>query len=337
MEKEKIVLNIYDVIISLIGNEEIVNKLSLDFKYFLLDNNNLNIKINLSININFINPPYEKIPQISASMYKTDCLCYDYNNLRYVDYNGKGLVIFNKEKKIAEICSLDKDLLYEISYLFLHSQVGELLDIKGYHRIHACSFSYNNKTFICTLPQGCGKSTLLMNLLKNNSIKLLSDDTPIINRKGNVYPFPIRIGICNDFDTSNIDKNFITVFNRRKFGQKNLVSFEYFKDRIEKENFPTTIILGKRVYSNTPMLIKTNKFYAFVELLKHCIIGYGLPQVIEYFLIGGFKDIIKKTYIVLSRVYACIMLLSKVKQVYYFYLSKNKDTNSYFFTDFFKR
>ena len=76
MEKEKIVLNIYDVIISLIGDKEIVNKLSLDFKYFLLDNNNLNIKINLSININFINPPYEKIPQISASMYKTDCLTW---------------------------------------------------------------------------------------------------------------------------------------------------------------------------------------------------------------------------------------------------------------------
>lgn len=337
MENEKILLNVYGIIVSLSGNNEIVNKLSLDFKYFLSNNKNSNIKINLSINIKFINPPYEKIPQVCASMYKTDCICYDYDNLRYADYTGKGLVIFDKVKKSAEIYSIDKDLLYEISYLLLHSQVGELLDMKGYHRIHACCFSYNNKTFICMLPQGGGKSTLLMNLLKNNNIKLLSDDTPIIDKKGNIYPFPIRVGICTDFDTSNIDEKFITVFNRRKFGQKRLLSYEYFKDKIEKENFPTTIILGKRTYLTTSTIVRTNKFCAFVELLKSCVIGYGLPQVMEYFLVGGFKDIIKKTYIVLSRLYACVRFLLTTKQVYYFYLSKEKDNNSSFFTDFFDK
>jgi hypothetical protein len=337
MGNEKFLLNIYGVVVSLSGSNEIINKLSSDFKYFLSDKDNSNIQTHLSININFINPTYEKIPQVCASMYKTDCICYDYNNLRYTDYNGKGLVIFDKKNKSAEIYSTDNDFLYEISYLLLHSQVGELLDTNGYHRVHSCSFSYNNKTFICMLPQGGGKSTLLMNLLKNNNIKLLSDDTPIINKNGDIYPFPIRIGICNDFDTSDIDEKFISIFNRRKFGQKKLVSYEYFKDRIEKEHFPTTIILGKRVYSNTAMIIQTNRFYAFIELLKNCVIGYGLPQVIEYFLVGGFKDIIKKTCIVFSRLYACIGLLLKTKQVYYFYLSKNKDNNSSYFTEFFNR
>jgi len=337
MENKKTLLNIYGVLVSLSGNGEIVDKLYSDFKYFSLDDNNSNIKINLSININFINPPYEKVPQITASMYKTDCICYDYNYLRYADYNGKGLVIFDKKNKSAEVYSIDTDLLYEISYLLLHSQVGELLDMKGYHRIHACSFSYNNKTFICMLPQGGGKSTLLMNLLKNNDIKLLSDDTPIIDRKGNIYPFPIRVGICNDFDISNIDENFITFFNRRKFGQKKLISYEYFKDRIEKENLPINIILGKRTYSNNATIINTNKLSSFNELFKSCVIGYGLPQVIEYFLVGGLQDIIKKTYIVLSRLYACIRLVLKIKQVYYFYLSKNKEANSPYFINFFNK
>lgn len=148
MENEKTLLNIYGIVVSLSGNNEIINKLSSDFKYFLSDKDNSNTQIHLSININFTNPTYEKIPQVCASMYKADCICYDYNDLRYTDYSGNGLVIFDKKNKSAEIYSTDNDFLYEISYLLLHSQVGELLDMNGYHRIHSCSFSYNNKTFI---------------------------------------------------------------------------------------------------------------------------------------------------------------------------------------------
>lgn len=336
MESKKSFLNIYGIFIQLYGYTNIVDKITSDFKYFL-SNEDKSLKTDLTININFVTPPYDKIPQISASMYKTDCICYDYNDIRYADYNNKCLVIFNKNKKIADIYSLDNDLLYEISYLLLHSQVGEMLDLKGFHRIHACSFSYNKNLFICILPQGGGKSTLLMNLLKNDNINLLSDDTPIIDRKGNIYPFPIRIGICNDFDITYIPNEFITTFNRRKFGQKKLVSYDFFKERIEKTNLPINIIIGQRIYSDTPKLTNTNKFSIFKELFKSCIVGYGLPQVIEYFLIGGFKDFSKKFFIAFSRFYACIILLLKHNKKYIFYLSKDIEKNTNYFLDFFNK
>lgn len=335
MENKESLLNIYKISVKLYGCTNIVNKLTSDFKYFESEKN-VSSKIDLSININLTNPPYTRVPQVSASMYKTDCICYDYNDIRYADYNNKCLVIFNKSKKIADIYSLDDDLLYEISYLLLHSQVGEMLDLKGFHRIHACSFSYNKEIFVCILPQGGGKSTLLINLLKNDNIKLLSDDTPIIDRKGNIYPFPIRIGVCNNCDISYIPNNFITIFNRRKFGQKKLISYDFFKDRIEKTNLSINIIAGKRLYSDTPKITSINKFYIFKELFKSCIIGYGLPQVIEYFLIGGLKDFFKKSFIVISRFYSCIRLLLKTKTTYNFYLSKNTEKNVNYFFDFFK-
>ena len=336
METQKYFLNIYGIFVQLYGYTNIINKISEEFKYFLSREESQS-KINLTININFIKPPYEQIPQIEASMYKTDCICYDYNDTRYADYKNKCLVIFNKVKKIADIYSLDENLLYEISYLLLHSQAGELLDLKGFHRIHACSFSYNKNIFICILPQGGGKSTLLMNLLKNDNIKLLSDDTPIIDRKGNIYPFPIRLGVCNDFDTSYIPDNFITVFDRRKFGQKKLISYDFFKDRIETVNFPINIIAGKRIYSDTPKIKNTNTFYIFEELFKSCIVGYGLPQIIEFFLTGGFKDFFKKCFIVFSRFYACIRLLFKTNKTYIFYLSKNIEKNTDCFLDYFNK
>lgn len=112
-------------------------------------------------------------------------------------------------------------MLYEIVYLFIHSRVGELLDKKGIHRIHACSFSFENNIYVVMLPQGGGKSTLLMGLLKDERIKLISDDTPLCDRKGDILPFPIRIGVNNDIDTGYIPDEYILTFNRRKFGQKN--------------------------------------------------------------------------------------------------------------------
>ncbi|MCR4662464.1 MAG: hypothetical protein K5622_01090, partial [Endomicrobiaceae bacterium] len=334
MENKKSLLNIYGISVILFGYSNTADKITSDFKYFLSKEETVS-KNQIYININLQNPPYEKIPKVQASMYKTDCICYDYNNIRYADYNNKCLVIFDKDKRIADIFSLDEDMLYEISYLLLHSQAGELLDLNGFHRIHSCSFSYNKETFICILPQGGGKSTLLMNLLKNDDIKLLSDDTPITDRKGKIYPFPIRVGVCNDYDTSYIPSNFITTFNRRKFGQKRLIAFDYFKDKIENTDLPVNIIIGQRIYSDTPKIQTAGKFYIFKELFKSCVVGYGLPQVIEYFLIGGFKDFFKKIFIVLSRFYACIRLLLKTKQTFIFYLSKNTDANSNYFFDFF--
>ena len=334
MENKKTLLNVYEISVILSGYEKVIDRISSDFKFFFSEKESISKKT-VSININLQNPPYERIPKIQASMYKTDCICYDYNNIRYADYNNKCLVIFDKEKRIADIFSSDEDMLYEISYLLLHSQVGELLDLKGLHRIHSASFSYNNEIYICILPQGGGKSTLLMNLLKSDKIKLLSDDTPITDRSGNIHPFPIRIGVCNDNDISYISNEFITTFNRRKFGQKKLISFDYFKDKIETRKLPINIIIGQRIYSETSKMKTTNKFYIFKELFKSCVVGYGLPQVIEYFLIGGFKDFFKKFFIVCSRFYSCIRLLFKTKKTYIFYLSKNIDGNSKYFLDFF--
>jgi len=335
MENTKKFLNIHDIIVCLSGDKSIIERLFSDFAYFACDK--ISDKTNLSITVNFLKPPYEKIPETEASMYKTDCICYDNKDIRYSDYNGKCLTVFNKKNKQAEIFSLNADILYEVSYLFLHSQVGEMLDMKGFHRIHACAFSYKNTAFLCILPQGGGKSTLLMTLLQNKDIKLLSDDTPLIDSKGNLYPFPIRIGVCGDFDTNFIPEKFIAIFKRRKFSEKKLISYDFFKDQIEKKSLPIIIISGKRFYGNNSKIIYKNKFFAFKELFKACILGYGLPQVLEYFLLGGFKDFTKKAYIFFSRFYCCIILLIKSINFCEFYLSKNKETNSDYFLKFFNK
>jgi len=333
MESTKKTLNFYGVTISICGYEEIVTKLFCDFAFF---SSTENATEDIKLNINLENPPYDKISGLIATMYKTDCIIYDDKDLRYVDYNKKCLCIYNKKDLSAELYSKDYDLLYEISFLFIHSRIGELLDLKGFHRIHSCAFSYNGFSYILMLPQGAGKSTFLFDLIKSDEIKIISDDTPVINSKGKIFPFPIRIGLCNDIDTTNIKKEYIYNFKRRKFGDKKLLSYEYFKDKIENEHLPIKILYGQRIFSDCPKIKKTNKLIIFKELIKNCIIGYGLPQVLEYFLSCSIKDIFIKIYIVLLRTYSCIILLLKSKETYCFYLSNNTKENTKNFLTFFK-
>jgi len=333
MENKKINLNFYGVRVLVSGHSETVGRIGDDFAYFLYNSEKSN---DIVLNINFSAPDYGRIPEICASMYKSDCIIYDKDDLRYADYSGKALVIFDKKKNSAEFFSLNSDLLYEIVYLFIHSRAGEMLDRKGLHRVHACSFSFEGTTYVCMLPQGGGKSTLLYNLFKNKKIKLLSDDTPLIDMKGNVLPFPIRIGICSDSDTSDIPEEYISVFKRRQFGGKKLISYSFFKDRIEKERNRIVFICGVRCFSSKPVIYKTGIFQVFCELFKNCIVGYGLPQVIEYFLSGGFKDF-NKIPVVFSRFFACLVVLFKYRQAYRFYLSGNTSLNAEFFIERFSK
>jgi hypothetical protein len=330
MESKKITFNFYGINVSVSGFNSIVDNIISDFKYFININN---FDSDIKLDINLITPPYEKVPQVCASMYKTDCISYDKDNIRYVDYSGKALAIYNIKTNHAEFFSIYKDLLYEIVYLFIHSRVGEFLDKKGIHRIHACSFSFENNIYVVMLPQGGGKSTLLMELLKNDKIKLISDDTPLFDARGNIFPFPIRIGVHNDIDTNYIPNEYISIFNRRKFGPKKLINYEFFKDRIETKQLPVTIIYGIRCFCDNPRIVKSNIFVGFLHLFKNCIVGYGLPQVLEYFLIGGFKDNFSKIKIIFSRFYSSIRLLLKHKRVWCFYISNDKSVNAEFFTD----
>ncbi len=325
MEIKKITFNFYGVKVCVCGYSAVAEKISGDFEYF----KDVNLSVcDINLNVNLVNPPYEKVPKICASMYKNDCISYDSGFIRYVDYSGKALAIYDTKTNSADFFSIDEDLLYEIVYLFIHSRTGELLDKKGMHRIHACSFSYNEKICIVMLPQGGGKSTLLMELLKNSEIKLISDDTPFVDSKGQIYPFPIRIGVSGDVDTEYIPSEYMSIFNRRKFGLKKLIGYQFFKNRIETKKYPVIIICGMRCFSDDPFMGKGGIFTGFSYLFKNCIVGYGLPQVLEYFLIGGFKDNFSKIKIIFSRCRSCINLLMKNRQIYCFRISNKKSENA---------
>ncbi|MCL2389171.1 MAG: hypothetical protein FWC85_02170 [Elusimicrobia bacterium] len=345
---KKILLNFYGVTVEVSGDSKTVERIESDFAFFCPAGNNLSYKnakqANVKLEIHSILPDYSKLPRAKAKVYKENCISYDYKSTRYTDYKGKALSIYSFKSGNGKIFSKDTDLLYEISYLFIHSRAGELLDLKGIHRLHAAAFSYRNNIFVLMLPSGGGKTTFLIEAMKNPEVKMLSDDTPLINSKGEVLPFPVRLGICETDSTQGIDNKYITMFKRSTHNAKRLVSYEYFKNKVElaacdkaRRTIPVNLICADRFWTNKGALKKISKISASPVLLKNLISGYGIPQVVEFFIKLTFKDFFVKFYIGACRFFTSCRFLLKCKNAYYFKLGNNAADNVAYFFDYFSK
>jgi len=106
------------------------------------------------------NAPYHKVPALGASLNGRGFICYKDKNAHYIDYAGCGLMVYDFKNEIADIYSKDENLLYEKARLTILSRVGELLDNRHIHRLHALGLAKDGKATLCLLPMEAGKTTL---------------------------------------------------------------------------------------------------------------------------------------------------------------------------------
>ena len=302
---------------------ELLENIRRDFSYFHRDSQ---ASVVISISVNLESPAFDKVPPLKASLYNPDSIAYDDKNIRYVDYQGKALSIYDYKKEDGRIYSSNRELLHELVYLLILSRVGELLDKKGIHRIHALGFSIREQGALCLLPQGAGKTTLALEFLKRDDIRLLSDDTVLINRRGELLAFPLRIGVSSDCKL-DISSQYLRTFQRRKYGQKTLIDIDYFKGKIAPLATPSIILIGQRVFSDETKIVKVSKIKAIGPLFRDAVIGLGLAQMVEYFLRFDFRDIFSKIGITLSRLLASFKLLLHAR-TYCFLIGRDAEKNA---------
>lgn len=262
-----------------------------------------------------------------ATMQTLNSICYDNNGIRYCDYYGDMLVILDTKNNVAKMYSENIPKIHEISYLLILSRVGKLMDLQGLHKLHAFSVSYKDLAIVCMMPMKGGKSTLLMQFLKDKRFKIISDDIPLVNLTGEVLPFPIKIGLSDlpgNLDVVNPEVNFYTM-DRAHYGKKQLLCLNGIPGRVEstERKFKKVILIEAfRYNSKTSILKDADVFSTGKGLLKHGIIGFGLPMVIEYFWESGMADFLRKTKIFFLRLIAFTGLMIRAKKMKLF-LSKN--------------
>jgi hypothetical protein len=272
-------------------------------------------------------PPYDRIPEGTvATAHTKDAVVYKNRDLLYYDSGGEALVIYDTRDNSAEIHSLSYDLLFEKSYLMISSRVGELLDRANRHRIHAMGIAIEGQGIICVLPMGGGKTTLALSLLELDGFQLLSEEIPLVSKDGRLHPFPIRMGVM-ETDGLSIPEVYLKPFNRKHHGPKTLIDIEYFRHRIATTAEPGFFFLGKRVHSTKPSIRRISKFRAFLAMYHACVVGVGVPQLLEYLLRFDLHDLARQLPILWSRLVASTALVWR-SETYELLLGQDRNANA---------
>lgn len=226
-------------------------------------------------------PAYDALPPLRARIYTPRNISYRDGHTTLVDYHGRGLARHDRRSGDFEIVSLDPDLLYEACYLFILSQAGEFLDRRGLHRVHALGVEIGGRAVLVLLPMGGGKSTLGEALLRRPEVRILSDDSPLIDRQGTVHAFPTRIGLLPGHDSGVPERHRRTV-NRMNFGPKTFVDYDWFADRVVARAPAGLVCLGVRTLAAAGRIEKVSRTAALRRFLQDCVVGMGLFQGLEF-------------------------------------------------------
>jgi hypothetical protein len=293
-----------------------------DFAYFSTDSP----ASDLLIEIFKTSPSYDSFPNLTAYIYTIDYVSYIDGNITYTDYHGKGLRIYNKCEKRYRIYSDNDDLRYEISYLTVLTSIGKQLDAWHLHRVHALGVSRNGRAILILLPEKGGKTTLALQLLNNDKFKLLSEDSPLLTRKGEILPFPLRIGILPGGETG-IPQKYIRPVKFNRVGTKLLVDVDYFSDKISSISKPGIILLGERLLGYESKITPARKIEALKGFMKNSVVGIGLAQGIEYLLGRNMIHSLGNSKLAFSRFHNSLKVLDK-SRIYKYSIGHDKEYNT---------
>ena len=220
------------------ADQDLVNEIKRDFSFFSSEKEQ-GEKSGLTSTL--APPSYEGFQEIPAQFITPRNVCYKDKNQTIIDYSGKAICIHDRKKNTCSIQGTDFDLVREICYLFILSATGEYFDKQGLNRIHALGVSRGGKAALLLMPSGGGKSTMALRLLSRPGFKLLSDDSPLVDRAGNILGFSLRIGISPD-NKSSIDPKFIRTLNRMEFDPKTVIDIEAFDGQALRLRGPISVI-----------------------------------------------------------------------------------------------
>ncbi len=271
-------------------------------------------------------PSYGELPSVPATVITPRNVCFRDGEVSYIDYFGRALSIFNRSAGECTVRGTDDDLLHEIAYLFFLSTVGEHLDRQRLHRIHALGVSYRGQGILVLLPSGGGKSTIAINLLRKPEFLLLGEDTPLIDRRGWMLPFPLRLGIRADA-TTDIPPQFLRTMKRMEFEPKTLIDLDYFEGRMGAAVPSQLLIVGTRYMGNVSEIVPLPRRRAFGSLVSNMVVGLGVYQGLEFLLERSVAEIAGKVGVASSRLYNAVRLLRRAS-VYRFRMGRDAEKNA---------
>lgn len=304
------------------GSADALEGLSADFAFFQANHAETPVVIEISDS----EPPYASLPPLSHAVTTPRNSSYRSGPLTYIDYQGRGLGVHNRATGDFRLYSTDVNLQYEAAYLFLLSQIAEFLDRRGLHRIHALAVNIRGRAVLVLLPMGGGKSTLGVHLLRDPEVKLLSDDSPFVDRHGDIHAFPLHLGLLPGAEVE-VSSEECRKVERMEFGPKVLINYASYADRVAHSAKPGIVFLGSRSLSRQCHIERASRFSALETMLANCVVGMGLFQGMEFVFQRSLGELAGKSWIAVSRLRRSLTLLKR-SQVFQLSLGRDHQRNA---------
>ena len=303
---------------------EVIEAVSQDFAWFARDGGMTATDVVVTIARG--RPDPSRFGSIPQAFITTRNVVFQSGSQTIVDYSGRVLAIYDRATDRLRVEGEDEQLVHEATYLFMLSRIGRHLDEAGLMRIHALGLSGRQGAVLVLLPSGGGKTTLALRALRDPEIKLLSEDTPVLDRHGRVHPFPLRIGV-SDGDEGSLPTDQVRRIERLEYGPKLLVSVAAIADRVESESQPLRhLVLGRRWLDGGGALVPVGRRTLLAPLLRDGVVGVGVAQMIEYVLRTGPADLLGQGGLAASRTVCCARALSR-SRTWRLELSRDSDRN----------
>jgi hypothetical protein len=179
---------------------------------------------------------------------------------------------------------------------------------------------------------------MALELLQQPGFRLLGEDTPLVDRRGRVLPFPLRLGVRPESHTGVPARHLRTV-RRMEFDPKTLIDISYFEDRLGEYGRavePGLILVGERNLGEETEIVPLSRAGALAALVKYSVVGLGVYQGLEFLLERGLRDLAGKGGVAASRLYSSCRLLARAP-AYRFVLGRNIQKNTRRLLDFLRR
>jgi len=309
----------------------VVEEVRRDFEYFRVSAREVQTRVELYD----VAPVYDGLPALPASVSTPRNITFSNKRVTYVDYFNRALAVLDRKEGSYRVSGTDHDLLREIAYLYVLSAVGQYLDSRRIHRVHALGVSYGGRGVLLLLPSGGGKSTMAWELLRQPGFLLLSEDTPLIDRRGRILPFPLPLGVRPGREIA-VPPAYVRTVSRMEFNPKTLVDIDYFRDRLGEAVEPGWILVGERNLGEVSEIVPMARPRAFHAVVKYMVVGLGVYQGLEFLLERGLGDLLGKSGVGASRLYNGLRLLSRAP-TYRFVLGRNPAKNCQTLVEFLRQ